>query len=298
LGWIEKRILTLGVYPVEKSGMVFRVFPERRGVFWCLFFGLLPFILSGCGPKVSTPQQLNEFDISGPVATEADTNALTGMRSYVGPYRVIRGDILKFQMPTILRIVSSDLSEWLKPSYGHMDVEAYYVRISQKGTVTLPIIGEIRVVGKTLAEIEGVVIDAYYPKYVVTRPMVVCEVSHYQGENKRIFAVIGLVNKPGTYPYPSDVQYNLMEAIAYAEGLDMVADPKYVKLYRQDASGKVVDIVFKIDNKTMKDAYALIVKPGDVIYVDHTLQTRINKLLSDALRITINAGADVRYGGD
>jgi polysaccharide export outer membrane protein len=278
--------------------MWFRVFSELRGVFWCLSFGLLPFILSGCGPKASTPQQLKEFDMSNPVATEIDTNELDRTKAYVGPYRVVRGDILKFQMPTVLRIVSSDLSEWLKPSYGHMEIEPYYVRVDEQGTITLPIIGELGVVGKTLAEIESMVIDAYYPQYVVTRPMVVCEVSHYQGENKRIFAVIGLVNKPGAFPYPSDVQYNLIEALAYAEGLDMVADPKYLKIFRQDVSGKVIDIVFKIDDKSMKKAYALVIRPGDVIYVDHTLQTRMNKLLSDALRITINAGADVRYSGD
>jgi len=123
--------------------------------------------------------------------------------------------------------------------------------------------------------------------------MVVCEVKKYQNESERIFTVMGLVNNPNAFPYPSDVQYNLMEALAYAGGLDMVADPRYLKIYRQDATGDIVTATFGIDSKALADAYSTAVKPGDVIYVDHTLRTRTNQLLSNILRIGV--GADVRY---
>lgn len=247
----------------------------------------------GCGPKLSTTEQILEFKKAGPIRSPSDVNSPVGLKSHVGPYRVMSGDILEFMMPVILRVISADLPEWLRPAYGHKDVESYLVRVSRTGTITLPIVGEIEVIGKTLAEIETSVIDAYFPKYVVNRPMVVCEVKKYQSESERIFAVIGLVNKSGIFSYPADVQYNLMEALAFAGGLDMIADPRYLKIYRQDVKGKVVSSTFGINKGALDDAYSLTIKPGDLIYVDHTFRTRFNKFMSEVFFITV--GVDSRY---
>ena len=222
-----------------------------------------------------------------------DFHSATGLKSSIGPYRVLCGDILEFQMPAVLRVISSDLPEWLRLGYGNKDIEPYLVRVNQDGTITLPIVGKLPVAGKTLAEIEASVIDAYYPKYVVNPPMVVCEVKKYQRENERIFTVIGLVNKADAFPYPPDVQYNLMEALAFAGGLDMVADPHHLKIYRQDTFGKIVSATFGIDDKYLTKAYNVIIKPGDVIYVGHTARTRLNKFFASVFHVTV--GAESRY---
>jgi len=260
---------------------------------WTIVLCLLSVV--GCAPAPLTGEQLREFKSAGPIKSydETDVDMATGLKSSVGPYRVISGDILEFQMPAVLRVISSDLPEWLRPVYGHKDYEPYLARVSQTGKITLPIIGQIQVAGKTLAQIEASVIDAYYPQYVVTPPMVVCEIKKYQRESERVFAVIGLVNKSGVFPYPPDVQYNLMEALAFAGGLDMVANPHYLKIYRQNDNGEIVSATFGVDKKSMADAYGLMIKPGDLIYVDHTLRTRANKFLSDVFHITL--GAEARY---
>ena len=144
---------------------------------------------------------------------------------------------------------------------------------------------------ETLAEIEALVIDVYYPKYVVNPPMVVCEVVKYQRENERVFTVMGLVNSPNAFPYPPDVRYNLMEALAFAGGLNMTADPRYVKVFRHDTDGKIMSATFGDDSKSLVEAYGVVIKPGDVIYVDHTLRTRMNQFLSEVLQIRV--GVDV-----
>jgi len=264
-------------------------------VLGCAVIFLLMFA-AGCGPKVSSPDIVREFEKAGPIRSKAEvaaTYGVTGLKSHAGPYRVIPGDILEFQMPAVLRIISSDLPLWLRPVYGRTDVEPYLVRVSQTGVITLPIVGELNVAGKTLAQIEVLVIDVYHPKYVVNPPMVVCEIKKYQRESERVFAVVGLVKGSGVFPYPADVQYNLMEALAFAGGLDMVADPRYLKIYRKDASGDLVSATFGVDKQSMADTYAIVIKPGDLIYVDHTLRTRINKFITDVFHITI--GADTRY---
>lgn len=250
-------------------------------------------LLAGCGPKLSNPEQVKIFEEAGPIETGTAVVGLGGSHQ-TGPYRVISGDILQFQMPAVLRVISDEFSEWLKPVYGRKDYEPYLVRVSDAGTITLPIVGELSVGGMTLSEIEAIVIDAYYPKYVVNRPMVVCEVEKYQRENERVFTVMGLVRSPNAFPYPPDVQYNLMESLAYAGGLDMTADPRYVKVYRQDSNGEVVSATFSVDSKSFSKAYAVPIKPGDVIYVDHTLRTRINQFIADVFSFRVGYYSDVR----
>ena len=257
---------------------------------FCICLHLL-FFVSGCGPEASSAEQIAQFNEAGPL--KSAFSFTSAAQTHLGPYRVVPGDILEFQMHVDLRIVSSELAQWLQPVYGRNDIEPYLVRVSDAGTIILPIIGQVHVAGKTLAEIESAVINTYYPKYVVNPPMLVCQVKKYQAEHERVFTVIGLVNKPDAFPYPPDVQYNLMEALAFAGGFDMVADPRFVKVFRQDSDGQVAQATFNIDDDYMSQAYKVSVKPGDVIYVDHTLRTRINKFLSDVFHITV--GADARY---
>ncbi len=94
--------------------------------------------------------------------------------------------------------------------------------------------------------------------------------------------------------YPADVEYNLTEALAFAGGLDMVADPQYVRVFRQDADGEILNATFKIGAEAFADAYDVTIKPGDVISVDHTLNTRINRFLSDVFHVTIGGSAGFR----
>ena len=253
---------------------------------------LLIVCLVGCGPTLSSPEEVARFKKAGSVRSEPSFALAAQEKS--GPYRVIPGDVLEFQMHTYLRVVSSELSEWLRPSYGRSQIEPYMVRVSDVGRVTLPVVGEMDVCGRTVAEVEQVVKRAYYPKYVVNPPMLVCQVKEYIGEHERVFTVMGLVNKPSAYPYPADVEYNLTEALAFAGGLDMVADPQYVRVFRQDADGTIVNATFKIGEEAFADACDVMIKPGDVISVDHTTNTRINKFLSDIFHITVGGTAGFR----
>jgi len=245
--------------------------------------------LAGCGPRLSTPEELGQFTQAGPVFSEFDYKAAKTTDFHTGPYRVVPGDVLELEMPVILKVASSKLPDSLEK------ITPYVCRVSDAGTINLPIIGEMQVAGMRLAEIDEAVVNAYYPKYVVTPPTVVCSVREYEGEKARVFTVMGLVKQPGTFQYPPNVRYNLMEALAFARGFDPVTDPRYVKVYRKSPDGKVVSATFSIDDKSLADAYNVVIKPGDVIYVDHTLRTRINKFVTDVLYIGV--GADVRYTG-
>ncbi len=109
----------------------------------------------------------------------------------------------------------------------------------------------------------------------------------------QIFAVIGLVNKPGAYPIAPGAQYNLMQALAIAGGVNEIADPEYVRVYRQTADGEIVDATFHTKGKGLTDAARIQVNPGDVISAEHNARTDIRMLMAQMFRVYFNIGGNV-----
>jgi protein involved in polysaccharide export with SLBB domain len=116
--------------------------------------------------------------------------------------------------------------------------------------------------------------------------------------NPSVFTVIGLAKSPGAFPYPPEVQYNLMEAIGFAGGIDIIADPRFVSIYRQDAKGEVVTATVRIDKKFMAKSYNVKIKPGDVISIDVTPRTKMNTLLHQMLRINFGVYVNPNLGNN
>jgi protein involved in polysaccharide export with SLBB domain len=249
--------------------------------------------LTGCGPSLSSAEQLRQFEKAGPITSEVIINASGKPETRLGPYRIVPGDLLKLQIPPIVRVISSDVTDLVQADLDLNRSKPYSCRVNDAGNITLPIVGEMPVAGKTVAEIEAMIVNAYYPKYVVNVPMVVCEVSKYKNENERVFTILGLVKRPDTYPYPPDVQYNLTEALGFAGGLNLVADPRHLTIYRQNINGEIVPATFPVGEKANADAYDIIIKPGDVICVDHTLRTRTNEFFAGLFHIGVGAEARV-----
>ena len=321
---------------------------------------------AGCGIPVSTPQQISTFKLAGPVHIEVDSASLVKARIPAGAYRVVPGDLLEIQMPDIFRAISPDfpLASSIQPAH---------VRVSSKGVIGMPLVGEIPVAGKSHAEIESQILNAYYPRYVKRPSPVVVQVAEYStvkvtilgavdkpgvydlrsdemslvallmkaggvvkegagiariyqqdsGEQKqqialpvkglnipfadvalrggqtveiqrldpKLFTVIGLVKKPGSFPYPPGVQYNLLQALGFAGGVDDIADPQYVKVYRQDAQKQLVAAVFKIGQSDLPETANISIRPGDCVSVEQTSRTRTRKVLAGIFRIGLFSGA-------
>jgi ribosomal protein S28E/S33 len=104
-------------------------------------------------------------------------------------------------------------------------------------------------------------------------------------------SVLGLVRSPGNYPYPPDVQYNLAQAVGFAGGLDLVADPRYVCLYRLRPDGQVASVTIQLVDPKRKqvltEALALPVRPGDIVSVEQTPRTRTNLFFDRVFRISL-----------
>ncbi len=448
------------------SSSCFSVRILKNHVFLALFLSiLLSIYLVGCGDQVRLPsaERLAEFQNAGPVPPTVDLDRLVRARTGLGPYRVVPGDVLELQIPSVLQVVTAKLPgppEISKP---------YLCRVYDEGTIIVPVIGWVQAAGRTLAQIEAVIINAYYPRYSVTRPSVVARVAEYKtarvsitgavedpgiyelrtdqmslvslimtaggivddgaaririihpheaspdnkgpsgcsfkkaiGETRQpvtgdfrqqaikkadepeesadeninsstelngsdskrnsisdealekevlelletvrslkgqktagsgrrknpeslvlpvkglnipfadialrdgdsveverlelpLVTVMGLVNKPGNFPYPPDVQYSLMQALAFAGGFDQAAEPCYTTVYRQKADRTIVSATFKVVNGSkLTDASSLLIKPGDIVAVEHTSRTRTNLFLNRVFRINFGVYAPLR----
>jgi len=105
-----------------------------------------------------------------------------------------------------------------------------------------------------------------------------------------VFTVMGLVKRPGVFPYPSSAKYNLLQAISFAGGVEEIADPRYVRVYRQDRSGQIVDAAFELKGSMPVSASMMLLKPGDVIAVEQTPRTHFNTIISSMIGIRFGAG--------
>lgn len=250
-----------------------------------LFISLvIPLLLltSGCnGPAASTAEQVKQFENAGPFMPLPDQGPQLHTTHSEG-YKVAPGNVLEIQMPIIL----NDIAQL------YHENQPYLCRVNDSGNIPLPIVGEINVAGKTLIEIEEIITKAYYPKYVINPPAVVCKIN--ENIDKRTFTVTGLVKEPGIFPYPTGIRYSLVDAIASAGGVDHIADPHYATIYRHSPAGKIIAAVFKIDKNSIINTSNVIIKPGDIVSVEPTLQTKTNTTLSQILRINVGAYMDTR----
>ncbi len=87
-------------------------------------------------------------------------------------------------------------------------------RTGSSGTITLPLLGSLEVVGLTIREAARKIEDLYRAKYLQD-PHVNIFVQEQHG---RKITVVGAVKKPGTFEFPA--RRNLLDALALAEGLD------------------------------------------------------------------------------
>ena len=100
------------------------------------------------------------------------------------------------------------------------------------------------------------------------------DVVEVQRRNPEVFSVIGLVKKSGTYPYEAGAKYNLMQAIAFAHGVNEIAEPRYANIYRQDLDGRMLCASYPLGDKALLHGAAVLIKPGDVIEIEETFGTR------------------------
>jgi polysaccharide export outer membrane protein len=129
------------------------------------------------------------------------------------------------------------------------------------GTITLPLIGEVRAVGKTPDQLTKEIrerVGRFVKDAIVT--VAVTEVNSYR------FTVAGNVGHPGIFT--SRYYVTVSQALALAGGPNRYAEDEIV-IVRKDPSGKIRRIPVDYDDVLEGDApeQDLVILAGDNIYV-------------------------------
>lgn len=121
--------------------------------------------------------------------------------------------------------------------------------VSDSGVLSLPLIGDVKAIGRTprevIKDIETKLADGY-----LRQPRVSMDVLTY-----RPFYILGEVSKPGEYPYSNGL--SALNAVARAEGFTYRANKKKIFIKR---FGETAEREYKLDS-------GVTIYPGDTVRV-------------------------------
>jgi len=143
------------------------------------------------------------------------------------------------------------------------------VRIPGDGYVNFPLIGEVALAGQSVQQAARMIRDRLQTRFLVN-PQVSITVLE---PAKRLFTVLGQVQRPGTYRFPATEQQNLdlLQVIGIAGGYTRLADPGRIIVKRRiDGSEKVM----RLDGKRLargENVEPFLIMSGDVITVGERL---------------------------
>jgi polysaccharide export outer membrane protein len=182
--------------------------------------------------------------------------------STIGPdsvYKIAPNDILNF------RLITNE-GENLVASFGSsggqqaaQGQQGIVIPVEFDGTAKFPLVGRLKIEGKTRREAEDFLEDKY--SLVKVDPYITLSIT-----NRKVIVFPGTGNNAQIIDFTGD-NMNLIEALARVGGISNTGKSKNIKLIRGDLSNPKV---YKIDLSTidgMKQA-DLVLQAGDIIYVD------------------------------
>ena len=165
-----------------------------------------------------------------------------------GDYRLAATDLLDFRI------------------FQEPDFDAV-IRVSGDGSAIFPMIGRVHVAGMTITQATEMLRQRYMAGYLAN-PQVNLTVRTYA---KKLFTILGQVQKPGTYPIEGNESISLLQAIGMAGGYTRIANPSNVVVKRNEGGiEKVYNFNAKKMARTQTDSTFRIM-PGDVITVAESI---------------------------
>lgn len=143
-------------------------------------------------------------------------------------------------------------------------------RVDMKGTVNLPLVGQLKVQNLTINDAERVIENAYKDGRFLRNPQVTITVEEYA---PREVSIQGQVKSPARYTLPIEQTMTVLELVTRAGGFTDTAKGTSVTVTRINPDGTkqvfIVDVESLIKGKEKANARdtSLILLPGDIVYV-------------------------------
>ena len=136
------------------------------------------------------------------------------------------------------------------------------VRISEDGTITLPLLGRVEVEGLTRFQVEKKLAALLEEKYLKNAQVTVF-IKEYQS---KMVSIIGEVGNPGSYELIG--KQSLLQMLSTAGGLKETASDRII-IIRRYKSGKTSSLEINLDELMVKGNPTMNIplQPGDIINV-------------------------------
>jgi polysaccharide biosynthesis/export protein len=167
-------------------------------------------------------------------------------------YRITRGDTVSVNV------------------FGEPDLSGGGKRVEAVGTINLPHIGDVRLVGLTIKEAQESIEKAYREGRILRNPTVTVVIENYA---PRVVRISGKINTTGPFEIPPDTEMTISELIFKANGFQETAKGTAVRVTRTmpDGSLKVftldVESAMKGKTKATPEGAAFVLEPDDLVFV-------------------------------
>lgn len=202
------------------------------------------------------------------------TGLIAGCTSYsVSTPSAVQTKMLNQDVTSALQKVRSSQAYVLQPG-DLVDIQVYMeddmnrtLRLSGNGTITFPLVGNIKLSGLTLEQAEQRLANRLTS--YIKHPQVSMLVKEYG--NKTVY-VLGQVSKPASIEIPPEKPLTVLEAITSVGGFTDIANTSKVRVLRmENGKQKTIDVdvsqITKQGNKSMDIA----LQPGDVVFVPQSM---------------------------
>ena len=181
-----------------------------------------------------TPSSALARFIGGLALVLAAAGVALAQSESISNYRLGSGDVISIQV------------------LGEDDLKREKIRLSDAATISYPILGEIKLFGKTVAELEAFIRDGLKGRYLVN-PQVTVTIVEY-----RNYFINGQVEKPGGYPYIPGL--TVRKAVSLAGGFKERASRDKIFVIREEDRTQTPR---KVDLNAA-------VNPGDIITIEES----------------------------
>lgn len=200
-------------------------------------------LLSACGSSsgliAGSTRQVSQ---SGAQLAAPDTTSASGAYQGVSDYRIGAQDLLTITVFGVAELTQD-------------------VRVGSTGMISLPLVGTLQAGGKSVEELQSDLTRKLSEGYLQS-PQVSVFIKEYTSQR---VTVEGSVKKPGIYPLTGKT--SLIQVIAIGGGMDDLADPKGVVVFRM-IKGQKMAAVFDVSAIRRGSAEDPQVYGDDIVVVD------------------------------
>ena len=163
-------------------------------------------------------------------------------------------------------------------------------RVSERGTITFPLVGEISLAGLTPAAAEVRIADRLIKGKFVLKPQVSLNIVRVRS---RQVSVLGQVARPGRYPL-DDTSSNLTDILALAGGVSPTGDENVTVMVRRNGKTAKLEINVPTMYRTGDLSSNLQLENGDTIFVQRAGSYRLEQAMTVMQALSVGGGVTPR----